>query len=467
MLYSSKTPDLTASSGDPRPATCVLHVARVPAAAPRRSPASMPRGQDHSCPLLCYLDHPVVVSEMPRLHDGIEFALTMYRQALHHFIQTVCSLTFTGSSFEEWLGWEFVDSESAPARGSTGVEQMTFRDDRRKKSFFPRYFGMRGKKASKRKELSLNSSEDNEPAAKWLALINQALNRPTMDADTPSPYANSSSQASSLNASLSRDLRNGGDSLFFQKQPLKSGSKIFNVVQGRHLKQCNCPSQVAGTYYKDSCFSCPQAYISDDDSSDEEEEVTSSFSGAVAASAVSDKDNQRRYSLIASKQMVGIFVTVWVRRELVQHIGHLRLSCVGRGIMRYLGNKGCISVSMSLHQTTFCFVCSHLASGDKEGDEFRRNSDVTEILKNTNFQRICRSPCRRIPQKILEHDRVIWLGDLNYRIALSYSETRKLLEDNNWDALLEKDQNLIEFIDTFLQYLQNPIYYNFFDLVFF
>lgn len=36
--------------------------------------------------------------------------------------------------------------------------------------------------------------------------------------------------------------------------------------------------------------------------------------------------------------------------------------------------------------------------------------------------------------------RVIWLGDLNYRIALSYSDTRKLLEGNDWDALLGKDQ---------------------------
>jgi hypothetical protein len=36
--------------------------------------------------------------------------------------------------------------------------------------------------------------------------------------------------------------------------------------------------------------------------------------------------------------------------------------------------------------------------------------------------------------------RVIWLGDLNYRIALSYSETRRLLEQYNWDTLLDKDQ---------------------------
>ena len=40
--------------------------------------------------------------------------------------------------------------------------------------------------------------------------------------------------------------------------------------------------------------------------------------------------------------------------------------------------------------------------------------------------------------------RVIWLGDLNYRITLSYAETKKLLEKNDWDSLLSKDQLKIE-----------------------
>lgn len=66
--------------------------------------------------------------------------------------------------------------------------------------------------------------------------------------------------------------------------------------------------------------------------------------------------------------------------------------------------QGCIAMSMSLHRTTFCFVCSHLASGEKEGDELRRNSDVNEILKSTQFPRICKTPGRRIPEKILEHE---------------------------------------------------------------
>lgn len=47
----------------------------------------------------------------------------------------------------------------------------------------------------------------------------------------------------------------------------------------------------------------------------------------------------RRYSLAASKQMVGIFVCVWVRDDLRKRITNLKVSCVGRGIMGYLGNK--------------------------------------------------------------------------------------------------------------------------------
>lgn len=134
---------------------------------------------------------------------------------------------------------------------------------------------------------------------------------------------------------------------------------------------------------------------------------------------------------------------------------------------------------MSVYNTSFCFVCSHLASGEKEGDELKRNADVAEILKSTQFPKICKGPNpRTAPERIIDHEyvylhicvcvklftlsipfnnlfflfililfgyvricsRVIWLGDLNYRVALSYEKTRLLLEDNDWDSLLEKDQ---------------------------
>lgn len=60
---------------------------------------------------------------------------------------------------------------------------------------------------------------------------------------------------------------------------------------------------------------------------------------------------------------------------------------------------------MSLHETSFCFICTHLTSGQKEGDELRRNSDVMEILKKTRFPRV-QGDTEKSPETILEHEYV-------------------------------------------------------------
>lgn len=144
----------------------------------------------------------------------------------------------------------------------------------------------------------------------------------------------------------------------------------------------------------------------------------------------------RKYCLAASKQMVGIFLCVFVVEDLCEYISGLRISCVGRGILGCLGNKGSVSISMSLHGTTFCFVCTHLASGETESDAMRRNLDVLKILESTKFS--------YSPSTILGHDNIIWLGDLNYRLASINEDTYELLRRKDWQALLEKDQLRIE-----------------------
>lgn len=123
-----------------------------------------------------------------------------------------------------------------------------------------------------------------------------------------------------------------------------------------------------------------------------------------------------RYVRVVSKQMVGIYVSVWVNRRLRRHINNLKVSPVGVGLMGYMGNKvnfrfsfpryfcikrlwliqklrmasaqGSVSVSMSLFQSRLCFVCSHLTSGEKLGSEQRRNSDVQEIIRRTHFSSV-------------------------------------------------------------------------------
>lgn len=165
--------------------------------------------------------------------------------------------------------------------------------------------------------------EDNEPAAKWLSLIDQSLNKPS----------STSYRGWKPTASLS-------GSLFFPKPSLKRMSKIFRVENGRRLKACNCPIDLERKNSKDFCFRCQPSNISEDDisSDDEEDEEPSSLEMSEISTSFAI-NRQRKYSLVASKQMVGIFVCVWMRTELIQHVGHLRTSCISRGIMGCLGNK--------------------------------------------------------------------------------------------------------------------------------
>ncbi|KDP38175.1 hypothetical protein JCGZ_04818 [Jatropha curcas] len=157
--------------------------------------------------------------------------------------------------------------------------------------------------------------------------------------------------------------------------------------------------------------------------------------------AIQRSNTPQEFRCIISKQMVGILISVWVRSDLLPYIRHPSVSCVGCGIMGCLGNKGSVSVRFQLQGTSFCFVCSHLASGGREGDEKHRNSDVSEILSRTTFPR---GPSLDLPRKILDHDRVILLGDLNYRISLPEATTRSLVDRKEWNTLLENDQLKME-----------------------
>nr|XP_033515079.1 type I inositol polyphosphate 5-phosphatase 8-like isoform X2 [Nicotiana tomentosiformis] len=256
--------------------------------------------------------------------------------------------------------------------------------------------------------------EDSGPAAKWLSLIRQALNNNTNTPDLSPNYNNT------------------------PNSERKSSSPSFHDL---HQQQSNLKPRIS--------FSDLIKLENELEREDWERLLSMNDNGSPSPNCMSNRYNsssleQNSYCLAASKQMVGLFLCIWTRTDLYRHISNLKVSCVGRGIMGYLGNKGSISISMTLHHKTFCFVCTHLASGEKEGDEIKRNSDVMEILKKTRFShsRIIGKPLP--PDNILDHDKIIWLGDLNYRLASGFQDTYELVNNSNWEALLKKDQLRIE-----------------------
>ncbi|XP_039048132.1 type IV inositol polyphosphate 5-phosphatase 7-like [Hibiscus syriacus] len=297
-------------------------------------------------------------------------------------------------------------------------------------------------------------TENNGPARKWLTLIRKTLNSLPGSSGcchTPSPipdplveldsdFEGSTSQKVSSFFHrrsfqfLSRNMEMDNDMAMPQPQLDRRFSVCDRVIFGHRPSDCDTNFRWGS---------------SDDENGPGDSPGNTQYSPTTYGRSFAMEETNRqmghsRYCLVSSKQMVGIFLTVWVKSDLRDNVRNMKVSCVGRGLMGYLGNKGSISISMSLHQTSFCFVCSHLTSGQKEGDELRRNSDFMEILRKTRFPRVHGIEDENSPQTILEHDRIILLGDLNYRIALSYRSAKALVEMRNWKALLENDQLRIE-----------------------
>ncbi|GLU03555.1 hypothetical protein SLE2022_207470 [Rubroshorea leprosula] len=300
-------------------------------------------------------------------------------------------------------------------------------------------------------------TEDNGPARKWLALIRKTLNSlpgTSFGFHTPSPTPDPIVE---LDADFEGSTRQKTSS-FFHRRSFQSLSRSMRMDNDMSVPQPQldrrfsvCDRVIFG--HRPSDYDPNFKWGSSDEENGPGDSPGNtlysqyspmSYGGSFAMEESFRQAGQSRYCLVASKQMVGIFLTVWVKSDLRDYVHNMKVSCVGRGLMGYLGNKGSISISMSLHQTSFCFVCSHLTSGQKEGDELRRNSDVMEILRKTRFPRVHGVGDENSPQTILEHDRIIWLGDLNYRIALSYHSAKSLVGMRNWKALLENDQLRIE-----------------------
>ncbi|XP_038714451.1 type IV inositol polyphosphate 5-phosphatase 7-like [Tripterygium wilfordii] len=297
-------------------------------------------------------------------------------------------------------------------------------------------------------------TEDNGPARKWLALIRKTLNSlPGTSGGcchTPSPIPDPIVES---DADFEGSTRQKTSS-FFNRQSFQSLNRSLRMDNEMSVPQARldqrfsvCDWAMFGHSPSDHDPNFRWG-SSDDENGPGDSPGIANYSPNAYHGLFSleegDRQGHSRYCLVASKQMVGIFLTVWVKSDIRDSVRNMKVSCVGRGLMGYLGNKGSISISMSLHQTSFCFICSHLTSGQKEGDELRRNSDIMEILRKTRFPRVHGMGDENSPQTILEHDRLIWLGDLNYRIALSYHTVKALVEMRNWKALLENDQLRIE-----------------------
>ncbi|XP_015235267.1 PREDICTED: synaptojanin-1 isoform X9 [Cyprinodon variegatus] len=138
-----------------------------------------------------------------------------------------------------------------------------------------------------------------------------------------------------------------------------------------------------------------------------------------------------KYVLLASEQLVGVCLFVFIRPQHAPFIRDVAVDTVKTGMGGATGNKGGVAIRLLFHTTSICFVCSHFAAGQSQVKE--RNDDYNEITRRLSF------PMGRL---LYSHDYVFWCGDFNYRISLPNEEVKELIRQQNWDALTAGDQLL-------------------------
>uniref|UniRef100_A0A3P8XWV8 Synaptojanin-1 n=1 Tax=Esox lucius TaxID=8010 RepID=A0A3P8XWV8_ESOLU len=148
-----------------------------------------------------------------------------------------------------------------------------------------------------------------------------------------------------------------------------------------------------------------------------------------AAELQKNLSRDHKYVLLASEQLVGVCLFVFIRPHHAPYIRDVAVDTVKTGMGGATGNKGGVAIRMLFHTTSICFVCSHFAAGQSQVKE--RNDDYNEITRKLSF------PMGRL---LYSHDYIFWCGDFNYRISLPNEEVKELIRQQNWEALTAGDQ---------------------------
>eukprot|EP00177_Eucheuma_denticulatum_P001187 GFKZ01002147.1.p1 GENE.GFKZ01002147.1~~GFKZ01002147.1.p1 ORF type:complete len:857 (+),score=86.81 GFKZ01002147.1:17-2587(+) len=229
------------------------------------------------------------------------------------------------------------------------------------------------------------------------------------------------------------------------------------------------------------------------------------------------------YDLIADRQLVGIIVMVFLRKNHVPFLSNVKRSYAGTGFLNAMGNKGGVAARFQLYDRTISCVACHLAAHtefvDRRNQDFRdvvrkavflpdddpeqahsssalpnvRDADVDDVFDSkgalhradsannfgagatngptgwlnsfaaaiSDISAGANTAVLNDPNalKILDHDVVFWLGDLNYRLDAEHPEVMSWIEQRNWQKLYQADQlqQQMKTCDVFQGFKEGPI----------
>ncbi|KAF8388653.1 hypothetical protein HHK36_027330 [Tetracentron sinense] len=180
-------------------------------------------------------------------------------------------------------------------------------------------------------------------------------------------------------------------------------------------------------------------------------------------------DEGSTFERVGSRQLAGLLIAVWVRKNLIPHVGDVDAAAVPCGFGRAIGNKGAVALRMRVYDRMMCFVNCHFAAHLEAVN--RRNADFDHVYRTMIFSRpsnllnaaaagvstavqihrgtnkaLLRSQAMGVHSEdgkpeLSEADMITFLGDFNYRLhGISYDEARDFVSQRCFDWLRERDQ---------------------------
>ncbi|XP_065503397.1 inositol polyphosphate 5-phosphatase K isoform X1 [Caloenas nicobarica] len=156
------------------------------------------------------------------------------------------------------------------------------------------------------------------------------------------------------------------------------------------------------------------------------------------------------YIKLSSVRMQGLLLLIFVKHVHLPFIRDIHTQYMRTGLYGYWGNKGGVTVRMSLYGHTMCFMNCHLPAHMENAEQ--RVDDFEKILE-MQFEG------ENIPST-LDHDVLFWFGDLNFRIAdYGIHFVRESINNKRYNLLWEKDQlNMAKKEEAFLrEFIEGPL----------
>ncbi|CAM5160805.1 unnamed protein product [Eretmochelys imbricata] len=138
------------------------------------------------------------------------------------------------------------------------------------------------------------------------------------------------------------------------------------------------------------------------------------------------------FVLVSTVRMQGVILLVFAKYYHLPFLQDIQTDCTRTGLGGYWGNKGGVSVRLSIFGHMVCFLNCHLPAHLEKAEQ--RKEDFTTILNMQQFE-------GHVASGILDHDIVFWFGDLNFRIeSLDIRFVKYAIDNSILSQLWEKDQ---------------------------